>query len=495
MPVRPVGLPRCCQRCAPVNRRAQRLLSLASDDNATPTNCPARGPRRLPVRRYGTCFFLAITRPYIHHDGFVIIRWVMLVVFAPIVLKYVIQLIATPLAALSDKRKRKLVDPEHQPLVSVIVPAWNEQVGIVKTVASVLQTDYQNFEIIVINDGSTDDTDAEMLQFLASHEGTPGPRAPITYLRIANGGKGRALNHGIATARGEIVVTIDADSVMDREAIWNIVQRFSDASVGAVAGNVIVGNSSSNVAFIQQLEYLYGFFFKRADSLFGSVYIVGGAAAAYRMDVIREVGGFDPEIVTEDIEMSTRILRHGYRSCYAPDAVVYTEAPSSWRDLCKQRLRWKFGRLLTFARHRSLFFNVAGRQSRYLTCILLPVALYAETLLLFESVLMSVFVTYTVVTSDYVPLAVVIGLLTVLVALQVSFDPKTRYHCNLYLLAPGAWVLLLVVDVVEFQALCRSLRRLATGGSVNWQALKRKGLPQVAVAAVEADDRAPDPRP
>lgn len=148
-----------------------------------------------------------------------------------------------------------------------------------------------------------------MTQFLVSR-GEPARSGPaITYLRVPNGGKGQALNHGLAHANGEIVMTIDADSVMDAEAIGNIVRRFSDGSVGAVAGNVIVGNASSIVGIIQQLEYLYGFFFKRADSFFGSVYIVGGAAAAYRRDVLEEVGDFDPDIITEDIEMSTRILR------------------------------------------------------------------------------------------------------------------------------------------------------------------------------------------
>jgi cellulose synthase/poly-beta-1,6-N-acetylglucosamine synthase-like glycosyltransferase len=227
---------------------------------------------------------------------------------------------------------------------------------------------------------------------------------------------------------------------------------------------------------MQQLEYLYGFFFKRADSVFNSVYIVGGAAAAYRREVLQEVGGFDHSIITEDIEMSTRILSRGYKTRYAGDAVIYTEGPSDLRGLCNQRLRWKYGRILTFIKHRRLFFSVRPEHNPYLTFLVLPIAIYSELLLLAEALLLGFFFLYTVVTSDYMPLAFVIGLLTAVVYVQVLIDPKIRFHRNLLLLAPVAWLLFYAVDMVEFQALVRSLKRLLTRSEPKWQKWVRSGV-------------------
>jgi biofilm PGA synthesis N-glycosyltransferase PgaC len=264
--------------------------------------------------------------------------------------------------------------------------------------------------------------------------------------------------------------------VMDPHAISNLVARFTDSKIAAVAGNVIVSNKTKPIELIQQLEYLYGFFFKRTDSLFNSVYIIGGAAAAYRLDVLKAVGGFDHEIITEDIEMSTRILAHGYKTRYAPDAVIYTEAPSDIKSLSNQRLRWKYGRILTFIKHRKLFFNPSKKYNPYLSFLLLPMAVYAELLLLLEVVMLSTFLIYTVQTSHYMPLVAVIALLTTVVSTQVLLDPKRRFHGNLLLLAPVAWLLFYVIDLIECHALIRSLKRLAKREDLQWQKWVRVGV-------------------
>jgi len=224
------------------------------------------------------------------------------------------------------------------------------------------------------------------------------------------------------------------------------------------------------------MEYLYGFFFKRSDSLFNSVYIIGGAAAAYRREVLEEMGGFDHAIITEDIEMSTRILSHGYKTRYACDAVIYTEGPSDLKGLCNQRLRWKYGRILTFIKHRNLFFSLRPHHNRYLSFVVLPIAVYAEILLLAEAVMLGAFFLYTIMTNDYMPLVFVIGLLTAVVGTQILIDPKMRFHRNLLLLAPAAWLLFYAVDMVEFQALVRSLKRLATREELKWQKWVRVGI-------------------
>ncbi|MFT4732309.1 MAG: biofilm PGA synthesis N-glycosyltransferase PgaC [Gammaproteobacteria bacterium] len=421
-------------------------------------------------------FYLAISTEYIPSDSLANARLAIFLILAPIIVKYIIQLVAIPFYTLVEKyqQSRSLLPTDYS--VSVLIPAWNEEMGILKTLKSVLQTRYANLEVIVINDGSTDNTHQLVSDYIDTYHTDSAATTQVKYFELANGGKAKALNYGLKNATGEIIITIDADSVMEANAITNIIKRFTDNDVAAVAGNVIVGNRKRSIELMQQLEYLYGFFFKRADSIFNSVYIIGGAAAAYQKKVLDELGGFDEDIITEDIEMSTRILGAGYKTRYAADAVVYTEGPSNFKDLFNQRLRWKFGRLLTFVKHRHLFFSCSKKHSPYLTFMLLPLALYAELTLLFEALLLAVFYGYTFYTNDYMPLVFVISFISIVIIIQIIVDSKTRFHANLLILAPVAWIIFYIIDAVEFQALVRSLIRLKNKENVQWQKWVRVGL-------------------
>jgi cellulose synthase/poly-beta-1,6-N-acetylglucosamine synthase-like glycosyltransferase len=420
----------------------------------------------------GSVFYLAASRAYEPTMGYEPIRKAMLILLAPLLVKYVFQLGCTPFYSLFQRLRVRREG--EQPSVSVLIPAWNEEVGILKTVRSVLDTHYPDLQIVVINDGSTDATHEIMTSFLAENTFENG--TSIKYLNLPNGGKARAMNRGLMHVTGEIIITVDADSAMAPDTIENLVKCFNDPKVGGVAGNVVVANRKKPIELMQQLEYVYGFFFKRADSLFNSVYIIGGAAAAYRCDVLKEMGGFDHSIITEDIEMSTRILNHGYKTRYASDAVVYTEGPAEIRGLCNQRLRWKHGRLLTFAKHRKLFFSLNPKHNPYLTWFLLPIAVYAEILLLAEVLLLSIFFAYTIVTSDYMPLVMVISLLHAVIGIQVLVDPRRKFHRNLILMMPVAWLVFYAMDMIEFQALIRSIRRLAMRKELKWQKWVRVGI-------------------
>jgi len=424
----------------------------------------------------GTVIYLASTTQYIASDSLTSARLVIFLILAPIIIKYIIQLIAIPFYSLVEKGQQSQSVLKTDYSVTVLIPAWNEEMGILKTLKSVLQTGYAKLEVIVINDGSTDNTHQLVTDYIHTYQADLSATAQVKYFELPNGGKAKALNYGLKNASGEIIITIDADSVMETKAITNIIKRFTDENVAAVAGNVIVGNRRKSIELMQQLEYLYGFFFKRADSIFNSVYIIGGAAAAYQKKVLNELGGFDEDIITEDIEMSTRILGAGYKTRYAADAVVYTEGPSNFKDLFNQRLRWKFGRLLTFIKHRNLFFSCNKMHSPYLTFLLLPLAVYAEITLLFEALLLAVFYAYTIHTNDYIPLVFVISFICFVIIIQIIVDSKSRFHSNLLILAPVAWIIFYIIDAVEFQALVRSLIRLKKKQSVEWQKWVRLGL-------------------
>ena len=408
-------------------------------------------------------------------DEFSDFRFAVLLLMLPLMLKYLLQLSVAPFYHWIDSRRRR-IQPDASSLVTVMVPAWNEEVGVVKTLRSVLENDYPSLELIVINDGSTDGTDEVIKQFIGSYQSPEGYDREIRYLSLENGGKAKAMNEGLLYAQGEYVVTVDADSVMDKCAVSKLISRFTDPNVGAVAGNVIVANRARPIGVLQQLEYLYGFFFKRADALFNSVYIIGGAAAAYRKDLLLQLNGFDHKTITEDIEMSTRILGHGYKTRYAADAVVYTEGPSDLKGLCNQRLRWKFGRFQTFFKHRHLFFSRDPKHSIYLTFLLLPLAVYAELLLILEGPLLLGFFAYSFYYSDFMPLLFMILLTTFVISFQVLSDPKLRFHTNLLVMAPIAWVVFYIIDFVEFQALLRSAKRFMKREGLEWQKWVRVGV-------------------
>ena len=423
-------------------------------------------------------FYLAANYASESDGQFQTMRLIMFAILYPLLVKLSIQLCAALLYSPIEKLRYRQRNDRRLPRVSVIVPAWNEEVGIIKTMESVVRARYANFELVVVNDGSTDRTHELVTEYIKQHRASKktGGHPPIKYLNLPNGGKATAMNRALEVVDGEIMITIDADSVMDPYAIRQFVDSFTDEKVAGVAGNVIVANRNKPLELLQQLEYLYGFFFKRADSVFNSVYIIGGAAAAYRTSVIKELGGFDEAIITEDIELSVRLLNAGYKTRYAAKSVIYTEGPSEWTGLCKQRLRWKFGRLQTFIKHKNLFFSPDKKHPMYFSWLIFPLALYAELLLLFEFVLVGLFLTYTIMTFDYLPFVFVILFLTSLVSVQIALDSKARFHLNLLLLAPIAWILFYVVDVIEFQALVRSLKRMVKKQSLTWQKWSRAGI-------------------
>ena len=400
-------------------------------------------------------------------------RLVLTLILLPIIIKFLIQLVVSSLSGLIDYlRDNKVLN--NQPSVSVLIPAWNEEVGIIDTLHSVLAAEYKAYEMIIINDGSTDATDKLLTNFINDFK--PHNSISILYFSLENGGKAKALNHALKHAKGEIIITIDADSLMHPKAIQNMVKKFSSEKVAAVAGNVAIGNGHAGLGVLQQLEYLCGFFMKRADSVFNAVYIIGGAAAAYRRSVLIKAGGFDHSIITEDIEISTRLLGMGYQCRYAPDAIVYTEGPSDLKSLCNQRLRWKYGRFQTFIKHRQLFFNSTKTNNIYLSWLLLPTALYAELLLLLELPLLTLFFSYVIYTSDYMTLSICILLISALVSIQTSYDSQPRFHQRILFYAPIAWLIWYIVDAIELQALIRSLRRMKRKESLQWQSWNRKGL-------------------
>lgn len=435
----------------------------------------------------GLVIFFCLTRVFHSTGENTSLRWVIVILLFPVLTKYLLHLCIAPWYSVVEYIRSRRRPKYLLPLVSVLIPAWNEEIGILSTIQSVINTNYPRLEIVVINDGSTDRTHEVVTKFFSDYkEANPRLALILTYRYVPNGGKARALNTALSIAQAEIVVTIDADSVMHRDTIENMVKHFMDPQIAAVAGNVLIGNRTKPIGIVQQLEYMYGFYFKRAESLLNAVYIVGGAAAAYNKKIVLELGGYDEESLTEDIELSTRLQAAGHRVRLAADAVVYTEGPSDVRGLFQQRYRWKYGRLTTFYKYRSLFFNNQAHLNLYLTYFILPIAVFAEILLLLEGVLILIYYLYTFSTNDFSPLVFFILLLMAIITFQVLTDSNVRHHRRLLFIAPVAWLLFYFMEVVEFQALIRSFRSILQKRKPQWQSWVRSGVfesqPETATA-------------
>ena len=367
-------------------------------------------------------------------------------------------------------------EPPYEPMVSVVVPAWNEEVGIIKTINSIVLNGYHNTELIIINDGSTDDSDKIIKAHLKKIQAAKKrPIKRICYIYKKNGGKGKALNAGVRQARGEILLTMDADSVLQKGALRKLVRYYMDDEIMAVVGNVEVTDATTIVGLAQQMEYYFGFYNKRAHALLGAEYIFGGACASFRIKVFKQIGVFDDKNKTEDIEMSMRTKAYGLKSTYAEDVVCYTEGASDIYGLIAQRIRWKKGRLDTFAKYRRLFFSTDDKHNVFLSFFVLPFSLLAEAQLIFEPIAIAIVIAYSIVTSEYLSLAIgLLFILLVFVAVSLFHDNKPKP--SLILAFPFVWPLFYLLDWVEFLSLYKSMQMIKRGKDVEWQQWNRKGI-------------------
>lgn len=238
----------------------------------------------------------------------------------------------------------------EQPFVSIIVPVFNEGPMIRASLGSLLEQDYPNYEIVVVDDGSSDDT-FDRAYWLARST----PRRRLRILTQPNGGKSSALNHGIAASEGSLLLCVDGDTVLERQALSHAVRRMNSPQIGAVAGCVRVINRKSLWARFQALEYVCGLaLLKRAQSAASSVVIVPGPFGLFRRSALASVGGYERHLFAEDFDLTLKLLGAGWHVVYEPKARALTEAPEQMLDLIQQRYRWSRGSIQALMRRRHL---------------------------------------------------------------------------------------------------------------------------------------------
>ncbi|MFC9509430.1 bifunctional polysaccharide deacetylase/glycosyltransferase family 2 protein [Streptomyces sp. NPDC057002] len=242
--------------------------------------------------------------------------------------------------------------------VTVLVPAYNEAAGIESTVRSLLASTHEYLEVIVIDDGSTDET-ADLATWIND--------ARVRVIRQPNSGKAAALNTGLAHASHDIVVMVDADTVFEPDALYRLVQPLAHPAVGAVSGNTKVGNRRGLLGRWQHLEYVFGFNLdRRMFEVLECMPTVPGAIGAFRRDALMGVGGVSEDTLAEDTDLTMALWRAGWRVVYEESSVAWTEVPTSLRQLWRQRYRWCYGTLQAMWKHRRAVVEVgaAGRFAR-----------------------------------------------------------------------------------------------------------------------------------
>jgi cellulose synthase/poly-beta-1,6-N-acetylglucosamine synthase-like glycosyltransferase/spore germination protein YaaH/peptidoglycan/xylan/chitin deacetylase (PgdA/CDA1 family) len=285
--------------------------------------------------------------------GIVIITWIFLI--GDVLMTG--RLIFIGAAAVYDRLHEKIFGKpaevaSYKPKVAVLIPAYNEEKVIERTVWAALNSDYPNLLVIVIDDGSKDRT-LEVARKAFRAESASGK---VLILGKANSGKAEALNYGIEhIGDAELFVGIDADTIIAADAISRLVPHFINPKVGAIAGNAKVGNRVNLWTRWQALEYITSQNFeRRALDVLGAVSVVPGAIGAWRVSAVREAGGYHIDTVAEDADLTMALLRRGYRVEYEDMALAYTEAPTTANGLMRQRFRWSFGILQAVYKHRGV---------------------------------------------------------------------------------------------------------------------------------------------
>jgi biofilm PGA synthesis N-glycosyltransferase PgaC len=242
---------------------------------------------------------------------------------------------------------------DYHPPVTILVPAFNEGVSIEPSVRSLLRMQYPVYEIIVLDDGSTDDT----YERAAAFEGQWGG-ATVRVIRKSNSGKAATLNYGVQIARFPFVLCMDGDSKLTEDTLRCMAPHFRDPEVAAVAGNVKVINRKGLWARVQALEYIEGLnMARRAQGFMRAVNIIPGPVGMFRRDVMMSIGGYEYDTFAEDADFTLKILAAGWRIVYEDRAIAWTEAPESLQSLIKQRYRWTRGILQALRKRRRVFIH------------------------------------------------------------------------------------------------------------------------------------------
>jgi cellulose synthase/poly-beta-1,6-N-acetylglucosamine synthase-like glycosyltransferase/spore germination protein YaaH/peptidoglycan/xylan/chitin deacetylase (PgdA/CDA1 family) len=405
----------------------------------------------------------------IYVNGLFYINWFLIYLFLTAIFLALARVALIGVLALkqfADSKKLMALHPDKAGMspVSIIVPAYNEEVTALKTIESLLKIDYAHFEIIFVNDGSKDKTFEVVNKAYPNHP-------LVKVLDKPNGGKASALNFGITHANHAFVVCIDADTQLKDDAVYHLMTYFTDDEIGAVAGTVKVGNTNNIITNFQSIEYITAQNMdRRAFDLINSITVVPGAIGAFRKSAIFKAGGFTYDTLAEDCDLTMRILKAGYIIRNCAEAIAYTEAPETLSGLLNQRFRWSFGVIQSFWKNRDALFN---KRNKFFGMVGMPNILLFQIILPLFSPLADLMMIVGLCSGKWqkiVTYYVVFILVDFVVGIVAFWMEKEDYKKLLYII-PQRFIWRQLMYYILF----KSIRKAVKGELSGWGTVKRTG--------------------
>jgi biofilm PGA synthesis N-glycosyltransferase PgaC len=384
-----------------------------------------------------------------------------------------------PLAIIHAKEEGRdmNVQRDYHPLVSILIPAYNEEKVISRSLDSLLDLKYDKKEIIVVDDGSKDRT-----ALLVSYYAQMYPNV-VKLLRRPNGGKARAMNYGLLFARGQLVVVMDADSCLDRDAVDRVVAIMSDKNVHAVCGNIEALNRESFLTRCQALEYITSENILRTSfARPGAIGVLPGAFSAFRRKDVIELGAYDPDNIAEDFDLTIK-LHKVYADSGKLEATsagtAYTEVPPTLRSLYRQRMRWYLGTFQAMAKHKDVYWN---KRYGLLHSIIYPTITLSLILpfVTFASIITGIILILQGEGTNFLSILAVFMLAQVFMALlAISLDRGGRGHIDGYSLAWYSIFLSIgyrqIIDFFTIVAILKFIFSTKARKSLHWTKVERVG--------------------
>ncbi len=371
-------------------------------------------------------------------------------------------LIGSDIYAVMEAKRNKMLKRRglRLPRFSVLIPAHDEEVTIINTVQSVANNDYPThlLQILVIDDGSTDKT-ADLLQRFKK----ANPQYNLDIITQYNAGKAHALNNGISNyATGELVMCLDADSTIAPNALREAAKYFVDKKVVAMAANIKIRPAKGLLNLIQKFEYLLGHRQKRGQSFYNIEYVIGGVGSVFRRTKLAEVGYYDTNTLTEDLDLTLKLASQGnkqWRIVFGANVIAYTEGVLTLPELLKQRYRWKLGFFQSLIKNKSLMFNMDKKHSKLFTLVWLPYVILSTVIFLINPPIIAYVFFHIIKYHDIASLlfgVVVVSanaIYNIFLENTLTLKEKVRFS----LIAPSMYIFFYVIIGVEYIAIIKGL--------------------------------------
>ncbi len=394
---------------------------------------------------------------------------IFILIFSLLVIgRYFILLLLSMLNLYKNAKKEILITPlDKKPMVSILVPCYNEEKVIKASLESLINQTYSNYEILVIDDGSTDDT-----YLIAKNLEFNNGKTKLKAYTKPNSGKADALNFGIEKAKGDLFLAVDADSKISSDALELMVKYFEDPKVAAVAGSVYVTNGDNLWTKLQALEYIQGLnLVRNGQAFFKLVNIIPGPIGMFRKSAVKAIGKYTDDTYAEDCDLTLRLIEAGYKIDYEIDAVSYTEAPESLLDLLKQRYRWTRGILQSILKHKRKLFAL---YSNFSLSMVLWYMLFEAIFWPVASIFANIFIIYISLASGFGEMLlywwIIFTILDVSASIYCVSVTKERMKLVLY----SIYYRIFFINIINVAKVLASLEEFFKI-EMNWGKLERKG--------------------